>query len=184
MVNTDPQFWASLLRTFYFATLMVPAAILIALGLALLLNRQVKGIGLFRAAYFLPHLVPIAASAVIWLWILDPRYGIMNKVLAAVGVDGPGWLTSTHWAVPGIALIALWMAAGGNTMIIFLAGLRQIPATDGTFRFMPSGAGEPPGDVALATAGSELPLPPPTSQPMAVSPPPIVVPAPTDPLSP
>jgi multiple sugar transport system permease protein len=127
MVNADPQFWGSLLRTFYFATLMVPAAILIALGLALLLNRPVKGVAVFRAAYFLPHLVPIAASAVIWLWILDPRYGILNKFLATFGVDGPGWLTSTNWAVPGIALIALWMAAGGNTMIIFLAALQGVP---------------------------------------------------------
>ena len=106
---------------------MVPAAILVALGLALLLNRPIRGVSFYRSAFFLPHLVPIAASAVIWLWILDPRYGILNAVLASVGVDGPGWLTSTSWAIPGIALIALWMAAGGNTMIIFLAALQGVP---------------------------------------------------------
>jgi multiple sugar transport system permease protein len=123
----DPQFWASLGRTGYFALLMVPAALTIALGLALLLNRRTPGVALFRAAYFLPHLVPIAAAAVIWLWILDPRFGPLNALLGWLGIPGPGWLTSTSWAIPGIALIALWMAAGGNAMIIFLAALQGVP---------------------------------------------------------
>lgn len=123
----DPQFWGSLLKTIYFALLMVPAAITAALGLALLLNRPSRGVAVFRAAYFMPHLVPIAAAAVIWLWILDPRYGPLNAFLAWLGIDGPGWLTSTEWAIPGIAMIALWMAAGGNTMIIFLAALQGVP---------------------------------------------------------
>jgi multiple sugar transport system permease protein len=127
MATSDPQFWGSLAKTLYFAILMAPAAVLAALGLALLLNRPARGQAIFRTAFFLPHLVPIAAASIIWLWLLDPRYGVVNGVLALAGVSGPGWLTSIGWAVPSIALIALWMAAGGNTMIIFLAALQNVP---------------------------------------------------------
>jgi multiple sugar transport system permease protein len=123
----DPLFWTSLWRTFYFALLTVPASILASLGLAMLLNRQFRGVVLYRTAFFLPHLVPIAAATLIWLWILHPRYGFLNALLGLFGIPGPGWLNSVEWAIPGLALIALWRSAGGNPMIIFLAALQGVP---------------------------------------------------------
>jgi len=123
----DKLFWTSLGRTFYYAGAMVPLSLASSLSLAVLLNQKLRGTSAFRTFFFLPHLTPIVASAVLWLWLLHPEVGLVNYVLSLVGIRGPAWLGSKEWAIPSMILIGLWMGAGGNTMIIFLAGLQGVP---------------------------------------------------------
>jgi len=121
----DPIFWNTVFNTLYFTGVSVPAGLMVALALALLLNRSIKGRPLFRTIFYLPAIVPIVSTAILWVWILNPQYGLLNNLLAKIGVTGPGWLASTIWSKPGIILMRIWMV--GGTMIIFLAGLQDIP---------------------------------------------------------
>ncbi|MGH2458516.1 MAG: carbohydrate ABC transporter permease [Chloroflexota bacterium] len=123
----DPQFWPSLVKTFYFAGVYVPLTMVASLLLALFLNRSFRGISFFRTIYFLPSLVPIVATTVIWVWILHPQVGLVNYLLSLVGIAGPGWLGTIEWAIPSLILLSLWRSAGGETMLIFLAGLQGVP---------------------------------------------------------
>jgi multiple sugar transport system permease protein len=124
----DELFWSSLGRTFYYAALSVPLGVIGSLVAALLLNQRLRGTAYYRTAFFLPHLVPTVASALLWVWILQPEYGLVNYLLDLVGIKGPPWFGSKEWAIPSIALIALWNGVGGNRMMIFLAGLQGVPA--------------------------------------------------------
>jgi multiple sugar transport system permease protein len=114
-------------RTFYYAALVVPAGLALSLGVAMLLNRQLRFTALWRTFFFLPTLTPIVAAALLWRWILNPDVGVVNYLLAQIGIKGPGWLSSTEWALPSLALIGLWTSVGGSRMIIFLAGLQAVP---------------------------------------------------------
>jgi len=125
--GSDPRFWPSLGRTFYYALVVVPLGIVVSMLLAVLLNQKLRGTNIFRTLYFLPHLTPIVATAVIWKWIFQPSFGLLNYSLSRVGVAGPGWLGSVEWAIPALMIMALWRSAGGNAMMIFLAGLQGIP---------------------------------------------------------
>jgi multiple sugar transport system permease protein len=121
----DPVMFKSLYNTFYLALFGVPLNLLIGLLSALLMNQNVRGIGFFRTIWYLPSILSSVAIAVLWLWILNPRYGLINGMLALVGIQGPGWLTDPTWAKPAVILMGLW-GVGGN-MIIYLAGLKGIP---------------------------------------------------------
>lgn len=123
----DKQFWPSLLRTFNYSIAVVPLTIFGSLFLAVLLNQKLKGTNIFRTIFFLPHLTPAVALAVLWIWLLHPSIGPVNILLEAVGINGPGWLTSKDWAMEALILISLWAGVGGNTMLIFLAGLQGVP---------------------------------------------------------
>ena len=123
----DDLFWLSIARTGYFSALYVPICMVGSLVGALLLNQELKGTAFFRTVYFLPSLTPIVAYALLWRWILDPRVGLINYMLAQVGIEGPPWLGSVDWAIPSIVLMASWAGIGGNRMIIFLAGLQGVP---------------------------------------------------------
>jgi len=125
--TADKQFWPSLERTFYYAILVVPIGLIFSLFLAILLNQGAKGTNLFRAFFFIPHLTPTVALALLWTWIFNPSVGPINVALSWIGIDGPGWLTSKQWALPSVALIALWAGIGGSAMLIFLAGLQGVP---------------------------------------------------------
>ncbi|MCC6628195.1 MAG: sugar ABC transporter permease [Chloroflexi bacterium] len=123
----DRLFWPSLWRTVYFALLIVPLGIIGSLGAALLLNQGYKGTTIFRTLYYLPTITPIIASALLWIWIFQPSIGVMNYLLSLVGINpGPGWLQSTVWAIPSVAIIAMWGSVGGSRMIVFLAGLQGV----------------------------------------------------------
>jgi multiple sugar transport system permease protein len=126
-LSGDTLFWPSMGRTFYYALVMVPLGILSSLLLAILLNQGLTGTNILRALYFLPHLTPIVATAILWKWILQPEVGLVNYALWGIGIKGPGWLGSIEWAIPALIIMALWRAAGGNSMMIFLAGLQGIP---------------------------------------------------------
>ncbi len=123
----DKLFWGSLGRTLLFALISVPLSSIGSLGAALLLNRTWRGTSFFRACFFLPSLIPLVASALLWRWIFDPRLGLLNYLLSLIGVKGPGWFSSAEWAMPGIIIMSLWGTIGGSQMLIFLAGLQGIP---------------------------------------------------------
>lgn len=123
----DPLFLPSIWRTFYFALLSVPLGMVLSLLVALLLNQQLKGTAGWRTLFFLPTLTPLVAAALLWRWMLNPDVGLINYLLSLVGIPGPPWLASTKWAVPSLALVGLWASVGGARMIIFLAGLQDVP---------------------------------------------------------
>ncbi|HEX5414579.1 MAG TPA: sugar ABC transporter permease, partial [Chloroflexota bacterium] len=124
----DDQFWPSLWRTFEYSIVVVPLGLAGSLLLATLLNRGMKGTNIFRTLFFLPSLTPSVALALLWTWLFHPTVGPINISLEAVGIPGPGWLTSAAWALPALIIISLWASVGGNGMLIFLAGLQGVPA--------------------------------------------------------
>jgi multiple sugar transport system permease protein len=103
----------------------VPLGTVLALAIALLLNQDVRWRGLFRTIYYLPSIVSGVAVAILWQWIYHPDFGLINALLAWIGIDGPRWLFSRAWALPALILMTLW-SVGGN-MLIFLAGLQGVP---------------------------------------------------------
>ena len=107
--------------------MIVPIGLTCSLGLALLLNQGARGTNFYRTAFFASTLTPAVALALLWTWILQPEIGPVNLALHWAGIQGPGWLADTHWALPSIILINLWGSVGGNTMLIFLAGLQGVP---------------------------------------------------------
>jgi multiple sugar transport system permease protein len=122
---TDSVFWKSLYNTLYYAFFSLPLCLVIALLVAVLLNQQVKGRSAFRAIYFLPSLVPVVASSMVWLWILNGNFGILNSALEWFHVKGPQWLADEKWTKPSLILMAIW--GSGNTMVIYLAALQDVP---------------------------------------------------------
>lgn len=124
----DDLFWSSLRRTFTFALAYVPAAVGGALILAVMLNQKLKGTNIYRTIFFVPHLIPAVALAVVWTFLLDPRLGPVNQFLRSIGVENPpAWLASRDSALYSVTMINVWAAMGGNTMLIFLAGLQGVP---------------------------------------------------------
>jgi len=126
-IFADPLFYTSLYNTFYIVILAVPLSMMAAFGLAMLLNQKVGMMAGYRTAYFIPSIVPAVASAALWLYLLQPKWGLVNGFLESFGIPGPGWLASEVWAKPAIILILIWGA--GGTMIIYLAGLQDIPVS-------------------------------------------------------
>lgn len=124
----DDLFWSSLGRTFEYAVVVVPVGLAGSLVLAVILNQRIVGTSVYRLLYFLPSLTPAVASGILWQWLFDPQVGPINFVIAGLGLPRPGWLASTAWAMPAVMLISLWGFWGGNTMLIFLAGLQGVPA--------------------------------------------------------
>jgi multiple sugar transport system permease protein len=120
----DSVFWTSLRNTFYYASMALPAALLLSLGLALMLNANIGGQAVYRAVIFLPSLVPATAAAMIWLWMFNGKFGLFNHLLSLVGLDGPNWL-GDKWAMPSLAFMSVWGV--GNTVVIYLAGLQDVP---------------------------------------------------------
>lgn len=121
----DDLFYQSLGATFYFVLLRVPAVILISFAVALLLNMNVKGRALFRTIIYLPSIVPAVASAMIWMWLLNPDLGLINTVLQWFHLPTSNWLYDESSVIPSVVLTTLWGI--GGTVIIFLAGLSGIP---------------------------------------------------------
>lgn len=126
-LTKDDLFIPSIIKTFYYAILVVPPAIILSLAIAILLNQKLVGTAFWRTMFFLPTLTPVVAAAILWRWMLNPDVGLINFLLAGIGIKGPGWLASLEWAIPSLALIGLWTSVGGAQMIIFLAGLQNVP---------------------------------------------------------
>lgn len=124
---SDPLWWKSLWQTCYFVAVTVPVGTLLALALALLLNSQIRGRSIFRAAVFAPYVTPAVATIVIWEWIFNHDYGLLNSVLAVVHLPKVAWLTDSNAIMPSVIIYSLWATVGFN-VVIFLAGLANIPA--------------------------------------------------------
>ncbi len=123
---SDSVFWQSVRNTLVFNLMALPLGLVSALLLALLLNQPVKLKGTFRAIYYLPSLVPAVAGAMVWLWILNGRLGLLNQALDALGFSNPPqWLVDPKWTKPSLALVSLWGC--GNTVVIYLAALQGVP---------------------------------------------------------
>lgn len=120
----DPLFYKSLVNTLYFGLGSVALGITTSFLLAILLNQRVRGVGFFRTVFYLPSVVAGVATAVLWVNILNPDYGLLNTLLGYVGIKGPGWLIDPNWAIPGLILMAVW--GSGNTIVIYLAGLQNV----------------------------------------------------------
>ncbi|HTQ09835.1 MAG TPA: sugar ABC transporter permease [Fimbriimonadaceae bacterium] len=123
----DAVFWKVSANTLIYAVLSLPTSMLVALGLAMLLNNKVRALPVFRTIFFLPSLVPQVALAVLWLWIFNSEHGIFNTLLDHVGISGPNWLGDPAWTKPCLAVMAMWGC--GNMMVIYLASLQDVPAT-------------------------------------------------------
>ena len=132
---TDAVFWKALYNTIFFAAFSIPLGLFVSLSLALLLNFNVPGRGIFRVIFFLPSLVPMVCLAVLWQWILNGDLGLINNALkpvlqtvnAALGTDlsAPNWLQDARYAKWGIIFTGLWGV--GNAVVIYLAGLQEVP---------------------------------------------------------
>jgi multiple sugar transport system permease protein len=120
----DPEFRQALGNTFYLVVVMVPLSLLASLGYALLLNLPAYGQRAFRTVLYLPQMVPTVASAILWIWVLNTKFGLVNTVLGWFHVLGPLWLNSITWSKPSIVLMNIWGI--GGAAIIFLAGLQGI----------------------------------------------------------
>lgn len=124
----DTSFWTALRNTVYYAVFHIPLTLGAALGLALLLNRKLRGVGFFRTIAFFPYITSIVAIAVVWNQLFSPEYGPINALLGAVGVDDPpGWTASATWSMPAVIIVGTWRYMG-YYMLLFLAGLQTIPA--------------------------------------------------------
>jgi multiple sugar transport system permease protein len=122
----DETFLKSLWNTIYFTIGTVPVGIIISLLLAVALNQHIKGTRIFRAAFFLPVIASWIAASLVWMWMYNPEFGLLNYILGLIGIKGPGWLTSLKWAMPSIIITSIWKGVGFN-MLLFLAGLQGIP---------------------------------------------------------
>ena len=125
MFTEDPLFRRSLTATLYYALGSVPAVLLVAFAVALLLNQDVKGKSLFRTIFYLPVLVPVIANTILWLWLFNPDFGLINSGLEGVGLPGSQWIYDERTAVPSLVLMSAW--GFGNAAVIFLAGLQGVP---------------------------------------------------------
>lgn len=126
MFTQDPLFWQSLFNTVYFALLSVPSRMLVAFVLAYFLNSKIRGTSLYRTLYYMPYVVPTVAATVLWLWLLNRQYGLINYALGIVNLPPVPWLTTETWSKPALALINLWTI--GGLMVIYLAALQGIPS--------------------------------------------------------
>lgn len=124
----SPIFWKSIFNTFYFA-LGVPINLIVSLLIAMLLNRKMPGVGIFRTTFFLPTITSMAAVSVVWLWLFHPaQYGLFNSILIQMGLPIQSWLRDPYLAMPCLIMMGVWSGMGYN-IIIFLAGLQSIPRT-------------------------------------------------------
>lgn len=122
----DPDFWASLWHTILFTLLSTPPLVLLALGLALLANRAVPARWFFRLAFFAPYVLPVSTVALIWVWLYQPGFGLINSYLVSLGLPEVDWLAGENVAMISVVIVTVWWTIGFN-FVLYLAGLQEIP---------------------------------------------------------
>ncbi len=122
----DPYFWYFLWNTIFYM-FFIPVGMALSLVMALLFNRKIKGVVIFRTIYFLPTVCSGVAIAILWRWLYNPDFGLINYLLSKIGIQGPQWLASTKWAKPAIAIMGLWAGLGGYNTVLYLAALQGVP---------------------------------------------------------
>ncbi|CAH8768899.1 carbohydrate ABC transporter permease [Paenibacillus dendritiformis] len=121
----DDKFFLSMYNTLYITVFGVVPHMAFALGMALLLNMKIKGQSIYRTIYFLPTLVPAVAGSLLWLWILNSQYGLINMLLKSIGIVGPNWLVDPDWTKPSLILMGFW--GTGTITVMYLAALQDVP---------------------------------------------------------
>lgn len=121
----DDKFFLSMYNTLYITVFGVVPHMAFALGMALLLNMKIKGQSIYRTIYFLPTLVPAVAGSLLWLWILNSQYGLINMLLETIGIVGPNWLVDPDWTKPSLILMGFW--GTGTITVMYLAALQDVP---------------------------------------------------------
>lgn len=122
----EPLFWQALRNTAYYTVGIIPLNMAVSLLLALALNAPIRYRVFYRTVFFMPVVTSVVAVALVWTWLYNPDFGVINLLLAKIGIQGPGWLTSQKWAMPSVIIMSVWHGMGYN-MVIFLAGLQGIP---------------------------------------------------------
>jgi len=126
---SDQRFWASLYNTVFFTFFSVPIGMILSVIVALLMNQKVKGIAIYRTVFYVPSVLGAGvAVAILWRWVFQPDYGLLNNVISMISfghLEGPKWLASEAWSKPALILMSFWGV--GSSMIIYLAGLQGIP---------------------------------------------------------
>jgi multiple sugar transport system permease protein len=125
LFNGDPDIWPAIKNTLWLVVVLVPLQVVFAWGIALMLARARMGVGFFRTIFYLPSLVPPVAATLAFVYVFNPATGPVNTILAKLGINGPLWFNDPAWAKPSLVLLALWGI--GNTMIIFLAAILDVP---------------------------------------------------------
>jgi multiple sugar transport system permease protein len=126
LLTQDPLWWQAVRQTFYYTFVSVPASMGLGLFLAILLSRPLRGRSLLRGAIFVPYVTPLVATIIVWQWIFNADYGLLNSVLGALHLPRPGWLASSTWVMPAIIIYTVWQQTGLN-LVVYLAGLTNIP---------------------------------------------------------
>jgi multiple sugar transport system permease protein len=125
LFTKDQTVWPAVKNTLWFIAIAVPLQVLFALGIAIMLSRARRGVGVFRTVFYLPALAPPVAATLGFVYLLNPATGPVNTILEKVGIQGPLWFDSPQWSKPSLTALALWGV--GNTMIIFLAAVLDVP---------------------------------------------------------
>ncbi len=125
-LGDDPRFWLTVRNTVIYAAIAVPMTTVVAVLLAVLVNRPTRIGRLAQSAVFLPSLVPLVASAMVWLWLFNGENGLINRVLGFAWIDGPNWLIEPGWAIPALVIMSLWGI--GQSVVIYVAALQDVPA--------------------------------------------------------
>ncbi len=122
----DRVFWIGLSNTLIMVFLALPLHIVFNLVMAFLLNSKIRGLAIYRTIFYIPSITPVVASAIVWMWIFNGQYGVLNEILGWFGIQPIGWLTDPDWVKPALIFMGAWF--GGNTILIYLAGLQEVPA--------------------------------------------------------
>lgn len=125
MFTADPQFWNALKVTFLYVLYSLPLKLVAGLALSLLLNLKLPGMNFFRTVFYIPAVISGVAVSLMWMWLMQPDYGVINTLLGMIGVQGPGWFWDPAWALPSVAIMSVWNV--GGSAVIYLAGLQNIP---------------------------------------------------------
>lgn len=123
--TVDKDFIQALKVTFRYSIVYLPMTTALGLATAMALNNKVRGVGIFRSFFYMPYMAPQIAATLVWMWMLNPRYGLINTALGWIGIEGPNWLHDPNTAIYGLMLIGLWGV--GGSAVIYLAGLQNIP---------------------------------------------------------
>lgn len=122
----DPIFWKSLSITVTYALVTLPLSVIVGITFAIFLNQKIAGISIYRTCFYLPSIVPLVASSIIWIWIFrGDEGGLLNGLLSKLNITGPLWLNDPKWALVALIIMSLW--SFGNSVLIYLAGLQDIP---------------------------------------------------------
>jgi len=121
----DEDFIQALKVTITYALVTLPLGLVLGLGISLLLNLKIRGVDFYRTLFYIPAVLPAVAVTLLWIWIFNPEFGLINHLLSLIGIEGPRWFFSPKWALPGLMLMSLWAVGGGA--VIYLAGLQNIP---------------------------------------------------------